>query len=146
MRVNAAHWQSSTTSSSFFRSVEMCSASLSAWVCQELEVVYSSVLGITLLLCLSIDISQGAHSDKKMHACLNVGSIATDREAEWCPEITFGWSHVSSWGKMCKLLSGWIGDSYNLFPVLSQWEWFGEIILTSHFMLSHVSGRTDNGL
>lgn len=150
MHVNDVHWQSFITFSSFFHSVKMYFASLRAWVCQELEVVYSSVLGIMLLLCLSMDRSQRAHSNKKMHACLNVGSIATDREAwlreKWCPEITFGWSHVLSWGKMCKLLSGWIGDSYNLFPVLSQWEWFGEIILTSYFMLSHVSGRTDNGL
>ena len=126
-------------------------ASLCAWVCQKLELVSSSFLGIMLLLCLSIDLSQRARLNKKeMHGCLNVGSIAIDKEAwlreKWCPEITFGWSHVLSWGKMCKLLSGWIGDSYNLFPVLSQWEWFSEIILPSHFMLSHVSRRPDNGL
>lgn len=141
---------SSLSAHSFIQSI--CNfASLCAWVCQKLELVSSSLLGIMLLLCLSIDLSQRAHLNKKeMHGCLNVGSIAIDKEAwlreKWCPEITFGWSHVLSWGKMCKLLSGWIGDSYNLFPVLSQWEWFSEIILTSHFMLSHVSSRPDNRL
>lgn len=148
--VSEVHWQSSITFSSFIPSVSMHFVSCSAWVCQKLELVYSSFFGIMLLLCLSTDLSQRAHLNKEMHGCLNVGSIAIDRETllreKWCPEIAFGWSHVLSWGKMCKFLSGWIGDPYNLFPVLSQWEWFSEIILTSHFMLSHASSKPDDGL